>query len=175
MESSNQASHSFAAPWRPITGLMQAVGIDFDFEKNKIFFSDVVERKLSWFYLNEENPQINNLIIQNGTNFFSSRNISQPDGIAYDWASDTIFWSDSRLKVVASLTINSGMRYVVASSEMPRAIVVHPCKGYLYWTDVRTLIRHVVSVSDQECQSPMGLRSGMSVSDGACHFSMGLR
>ena len=133
---SNQASHSFASPWRPVTGLNLAVGIDFDFEKNKIFFSDVIERKLSWFYVNEENPRINDLIVQNSTSFYSTRNISQPDGVSYDWVSDTIFWSDSRLKMVASLTVNSGMRYVIASSDLPRAIVVHPCKGYLYWTDV---------------------------------------
>ena len=130
-----QASHSFSSPWRPITGLSQTIGIDFDFEKNKIFFSDIVEKKLSWFNVNEENPQINNLIINNATSFSTPRNISQPDGLSYDWVSDTIYWSDSRLKLVASLSVNTGMRYVIAYSDQPRAIVVHPCKGYLFWTD----------------------------------------
>ena len=38
--------------------------------------------------------------------------------------------------------------------------------AYLYWNDVRTL--EGMSVSDQECQSPMSLCSGMSVSDETC-------
>lgn len=28
------------------------------------------------------------------------------------------------------------MRYVISYSQSPRAIAVHPCRGYLFWTDV---------------------------------------
>lgn len=135
-----QNAQAFSTPWKAVTGLTLAVGIDFDYQSNKIFFSDVREKKLSWFYVNEENPQIRNIMIQNTTSsswsWSFSRNISSPDGIAYDWVSDTIYWCDSQLKQVISLNVNSGMRYVIAYGDTPRAIVVHPCKGYLFWTDV---------------------------------------
>ena len=37
---------------------------------------------------------------------------------------------------MVSYKVSTGMRLVLSYSESPRAIVVHPCKGYLFWTDV---------------------------------------
>jgi low density lipoprotein-related protein 2 len=133
-------------PWRPLGGLSMAVGIDFDYQDGKIFFTDIVDRKLSWFSVSTDSmptiiSTVYDLITNNqsragsgGASGLMTRNISQPDGVAYDWVADTIYWADKQLKSVISLNIKSGMRYVVAYSDAPRAIVVHPCKGYVFWT-----------------------------------------
>lgn len=49
---------------------------------------------------------------------------------------DTFYYADNGLNIIASYQISSKNRYIIAYSDSPRAIVVHPCKGYLFWSDV---------------------------------------
>ena len=121
-------------PWKPITGLNKTIGIDFDFRDNKVIFSDLNEKKISSFIVGSENPVIEDLVKLNESLF--RPNIGRPEGIAYDWISDTVFYTDNDLNQVVSYKVSTGMRLVLSYSESPRAIVVHPCKGYLFWTDV---------------------------------------
>ncbi len=120
-------------PWRPVTGLNKTIGIDFDYRDNKIIFTDINEKKISWFDVNVQNAQIYDLLKRspNSTNL-----IDKPEGVAYDWTTDTIYYTDSQLNIIASYKPSTNMRFVLAFSDSPRAIVVHPCKGYLFWTDV---------------------------------------
>ena len=39
--------HLGGMPWKPITGLRKAIGIDFDFRDKKIIFSDINQRKIN--------------------------------------------------------------------------------------------------------------------------------
>lgn len=129
--------NSEQVPWKPITGLKRAIGVDFDYVDAKVFFSDIEEKKVAWFSSVEERPRVVDLVrLANGSTPVSARNISQPDGIAFDWTADTIYWSDKQLKQIVSVNINTGLRHVVAYSDAPRAVVVHPCKGLLFWTDI---------------------------------------
>ncbi|CAF1156296.1 unnamed protein product, partial [Brachionus calyciflorus] len=61
--------------------------------------------------------------------------ISRPEGIAYDWVSDTIFYADNQLNQIKSYKISTRQSLIISYSDSPRAVVVHPCKGYLFWTD----------------------------------------
>jgi hypothetical protein len=54
---------------------------------------------------------------------------SQPVGIAYDWVSDRLYWTDETYGRIISARNNGSERLIVAASSKPRAIVVHPCKG----------------------------------------------
>ena len=57
-------------------------------------------------------------------------------GVAYDWVTDTIYYTDNGLNQIISYKPSTRMRYVIAYSESPRAIVVPSCRGYLFWTDL---------------------------------------
>jgi low density lipoprotein-related protein 2 len=144
------ASNSGASPWKPLTGFTKAIGIDFDYRDKKILFSDIGEKKLGSFQVDPldlidgdggSQPRIQNILqrrFNNSSSRFSSSSslIGMPEGIAYDWISDTIFYADNELNQVVSYKISTNMSYVLSYSESPRTIVVHPCKGYVYWTDI---------------------------------------
>ncbi|CAF1308989.1 unnamed protein product, partial [Didymodactylos carnosus] len=61
---------------------------------------------------------------------------SIPVGISYDWVSDRLYWTDETYSRIISSKLNGSERLIIAASSKPRAIVVHPCKGYLFWSDV---------------------------------------
>ena len=138
-----------ASPWKPLTGFSKVIGVDFDYRDKKILFSDIVDKKIGSFQVDpldliddgdgggSSRPRIQNILQRRVGN--SSRIpslIGMPEGIAYDWISDTIYYADNELNQVVSYKISTNMSYVLSYSESPRAIVVHPCKGYVYWTDV---------------------------------------
>ena len=120
-------------PWKPITGFSKAVGIDFDYRDKKILFSDLADRKIGSFLVEQnENTRVEDVLVRNGSRSL----VSMPEGIAYDWISDTVYFADNSLNQVVSYKISTRMSYVISYSESPRAVVVHPCKGYVFWTDV---------------------------------------
>lgn len=122
-------------PWKPVTGLSRAIGIDFDYRDNKILFSDLNDHKIGSFMVNVENPVVQDVIKQN-VSLGRRQLIRSPEGITYNWVTDTIYYADNDLNQVIRQEINSGMRYVISYSQSPRAVAVHPCKGLLFWTDV---------------------------------------
>jgi low density lipoprotein-related protein 2 len=137
LPSSNELSSGVASsmPWKPLTGLGKAIGIDYDYRDNKIIFSDINLKKISSFVAKNEATVVD--IIKQNSSLSSSRQlIVKPEGVAYDWVMDTIYYTDEILNQVISYKISSEMRYVIGQSQSPRAIVVHPCKGYVFWTDV---------------------------------------
>lgn len=120
--------------------MSKAVGIDFDYRDSKILFSDLAEKKISSFRVDSLStpgaettpPSIVDVLKRNNSRSL----IGMPEGIAYDWISDTIYYADNDLNQVVSYKISTQMTYVLSYSESPRAIVVHPCKGFVYWSDV---------------------------------------
>ncbi|CAF1581398.1 unnamed protein product, partial [Rotaria sordida] len=121
---------STSAPWRAITNLRLVVGVDFDYRDRKIFYTDYVLQDIFSFDMDDPNPNARQLIQTNVTGR------SQPIGIAYDWVSDRLYWTDERYGRIISARNNGSERLVIAGSSRPRGIVVHPCKGLLFWSDV---------------------------------------
>ncbi|CAM4944086.1 unnamed protein product [Rotaria socialis] len=119
-----------SAPWRAITNLSMVVGIDFDYRDKKIFYTDLRAQDVFSFDMDDTNPQSRVLVQSNVTGR------SQPVGISYDWVSDRLYWTDERYGRIISSRINGSEKLIIASSSQPRAIVVHPCKGLLFWSDV---------------------------------------
>lgn len=50
-------------------------------------------------------------------------------GIAYDWVSDRLYWTDETYGRILSARNNGSEKVIIAASSRPRAIAVHPCKG----------------------------------------------
>lgn len=92
--------------------------------------------RISSFTPGREIPLIEDVIAFRNGSGNSSDLVLKPEGIAYDWVTDTFYYTDNGLNLVASYHAATRNRYIIAYSETPRAIVVHPCKGYLFWTDV---------------------------------------
>lgn len=73
---------------------------------------------------------LNKYCLKKKTNFLI-KGRSQPVGIAYDWVSDRLYWTDETNRRIISARNNGSERLIVAASSRPRAIVVHPCKGLI--------------------------------------------
>lgn len=65
---------------------------------------------------------------------FMFTGLPSPDGIAVDWIADNIYWTDAERDKIEVARLDGKYRKVVISSGLyqPRAIVLHPQKGYVF-------------------------------------------
>lgn len=114
-------------PFNPIGNLTNVVGIDFDYKDQKLFFTQIRPwARIAWMSSNPgTNPDISN-IISKGIN---------PEGIAYDWTQKKIYWSDSSNHSIYAMNLDGSDLVMIARVERPRAIVIDPCNGTLFFTD----------------------------------------
>ncbi|CRL03072.1 CLUMA_CG016407, isoform A [Clunio marinus] len=112
--------------------LSNSVGIDFDWSKNYIYFSDVSSDKS---YISRVK-----LTGSNSTNIpevLHQQNLKNPDGLAFDWVGKNLYWCDRGRRTIEVSRDNGRYRKVLINDklEKPRAIVLDPYRKYLYWTD----------------------------------------
>lgn len=114
-------------PFSPIVNLTNVVGIDFDYKDRKLFFTQIRPwARIAWMPSNPgSNPEISTVI---------SRGIN-PEGIAYDWTQRKIYWSDSSNHSIYAMNLDGSDLVMIARVERPRAIVIDPCNGTLFFTD----------------------------------------
>lgn len=123
----NLDPRSTAVPFKPLVNLTNVVGLDFDYADNKMFFTQI----RPWSRIAEtkaDNPsgaEVRN-ILNKGIN---------PEGIAYDWTQKKIYWTDSSNNSIYAMNTDGTELVMIARVERPRAIVLDPCNGTLYYTD----------------------------------------
>ncbi|XP_022111824.1 prolow-density lipoprotein receptor-related protein 1-like [Acanthaster planci] len=62
-------------------------------------------------------------------------NLTNPHGIAVDWLTSKIYWTDTAIRVVDISTLNL-LTVIEKGLKRPFAIVVHPGRGQLFWSEV---------------------------------------
>ncbi|KAI0238053.1 Low-density lipoprotein receptor-related protein 2 [Lamellibrachia satsuma] len=62
---------------------------------------------------------------------------SVPDGIAIDIASRLVYYTDTGADLIAVMTLDGSKHFTLVTEDMdqPRAIVLHPADGLMYWSD----------------------------------------
>ena len=118
-----------------VHNISNAVGIDFDWNKNYIYYSDV----------NSVKSQISRVkvVSSNESTAFPTpevlhqQNLKNPDGIAIDWVAKNLYWCDKGLRTIEVSKDNGKFRTVLIDNKLdkPRAIVLDPYRKFLYWTD----------------------------------------
>uniref|UniRef100_A0A8C0GL26 Uncharacterized protein n=1 Tax=Chelonoidis abingdonii TaxID=106734 RepID=A0A8C0GL26_CHEAB len=98
--------------------------VDYDAPEQRIYWSDVRTQTIKRAFIN-------------GTGDVVTNGIGRVEGIAVDWIAGNIYWTDQGFDVIEVARLNGSFRYVVISQglDKPRAITVHPEKGYLFWTE----------------------------------------
>lgn len=118
---------STTVPFKPVTNLTNVVGIDFDHQDKKLIFTQIRPwARIAW--MSSDNPRYEDIsnIISKGVN---------PEGVAYDWTQKKIYWTDSSNSSIYAMNLDGSNLIMIARVERPRALVINPCEGYLYYTD----------------------------------------
>lgn len=102
------------------------VGLDFDSRDEHIYYSDVLQDVIYRVHRNGTGREI----------VLASQN-EGVEGLAVDWASKNLYYIDSRkgtLNVLSTRNVTY-RRTLLKNLKRPRAIVVHPNRGYIYFSE----------------------------------------
>ncbi|XP_057682782.1 low-density lipoprotein receptor-related protein 2 [Corythoichthys intestinalis] len=104
------------------------MGLDFDYRERRVFFTQYkgIGRSIIGY--------ITTTSVGSAPTIIAS-NLEDPEGLAYDWVNKRVYYTDYYAKNVQSIGLDRGNRTIIAHANRPRAIIVDPCYGYLYWTD----------------------------------------
>ena len=118
-----------------VTNLTNAVALDFDWEGKCIYWSDVTAFGSAIKRSCEINPDPAGRHPLEQT--IQSSSIQGPDGLAVDWIGRNLYWCDKGKDTIEVSTLDGRFRRVLIRENLqePRAIVVDPFEGYIYWTD----------------------------------------
>ncbi|XP_072105063.1 low-density lipoprotein receptor-related protein 1-like [Mobula birostris] len=113
----------------PIENLINPRALDFHAETGYIYFADTTSYLIGRQKIDGTDRET---ILKSGLN--------NVEGLAVDWMADNLYWTDDGPKKtisVARLEKASQTRKTLIEGKMthPRAIVVDPLHGWMYWTD----------------------------------------
>uniref|UniRef100_T1IUN7 EGF-like domain-containing protein n=1 Tax=Strigamia maritima TaxID=126957 RepID=T1IUN7_STRMM len=113
-------------PFQPKSNFTNLVGIDFDYAQNRLYFSQIrPDSKIAYLSLDHSAvavPILDELGII-------------PEGLAFDWTSKKVYWTDSANQSIFAMNEDGSQRVMITRVERPRAIVLDPCNGMMYYTD----------------------------------------
>lgn len=112
---------------RVLTGLSLATALDFDYRQGWIYWTELAPPAI---YKSAMNGSDKVLLVDT--------NISVPAGLAVDWITNKIYWTDEELAIIEVLDPKTNRRSTLFSTgplTLPRAIVLDPTTRWLYWTD----------------------------------------
>ncbi|KAL9884451.1 LDL receptor related protein 4 [Glossina fuscipes fuscipes] len=111
----------------PIPGVHGVVVLDYHYRRNWLYIADVnldIIRRVNLKNLTESKVIVNT-------------QLATPNGISVDWIADNIYWSDSDHRIIEVSRLDGCCRKSILSDDMgdPRSLIVHPKRGYLFWSD----------------------------------------
>ena len=102
-------------------GLEDALDINFHYQDQLLFWTDVSTGKILRKSLKEDSKIETIVHIR----------VRQPEGIAIDWVTKKIYWTDFHLKLIEVVNLDGTQRSVLFwdNLDKPRAIVADPNHG----------------------------------------------
>lgn len=102
--------------------------VDYVFRTGTIFWSDVMTQKIYKAPLDEGHKK--EVVIDDHV-------IVTADGIACDWIYSRLYWTDTGTNSIMTSDFDGKLvaRVIKDDLEEPRAIAVHPEKGWIFWSD----------------------------------------
>ncbi|KAJ8023914.1 Low-density lipoprotein receptor-related protein 4 [Holothuria leucospilota] len=110
----------------PISGLENAVALDVDLTDMRLFWSDILYRKICSANLDGTDVKV-----------VIGLNLQVTDGIAIDQISRKLYWTDAEKDRIEVSELDGRNRRVLFYDAIhrPRAIFLYPEEGLMYWTD----------------------------------------
>ncbi|XP_026326416.1 low-density lipoprotein receptor-related protein 6 [Hyposmocoma kahamanoa] len=112
-----------------VKGLEQGSAVDFLHRKNLICWSDQTAELIQCMSYNKTHSGEKIRIVSEG--------LITPTGIAIDWYTEKIYWTDGETNRIEVISIEQKHRKVLFWSEvdLARAIAIVPKVGLMFWTD----------------------------------------
>ncbi|XP_048481077.1 low-density lipoprotein receptor-related protein 6 [Plutella xylostella] len=112
-----------------IKGLEQGSAVDFLHRKNLICWSDQTEELIQCTNYNGTSAGEKVRIV--------SEDLITPTGIALDWYTEKIYWTDGETNRIEVISLDTKYRKVLFWTEvdLARAIAIVPSDGLVFWTD----------------------------------------
>ena len=103
-----------------------AVAVDYDYSSNCSFWSDVTAHGSSLRKQCAGQEEAVTLI-----------SLQNPDGLAVDWVGRNLFWCDKGTDTIEVTSLEGRFRKVLIKTGLqePRALVVDPFHGWMFWSD----------------------------------------
>lgn len=122
-----------------VKNLTNAVALDFDWQSKCVFWSDVtafgsaIKRSCEI----HPNPSSNSISSTPFEQTIHSATVQSPDGIAVDWIGRNLYWCDKGKDTIEVSRLDGKFRKILINENLqePRAIVLDPFEGHIYWTD----------------------------------------
>ncbi|KAK3741498.1 hypothetical protein QZH41_002964 [Actinostola sp. cb2023] len=104
-----------------------AIGLDYDYETSTVYWTDVITESIKAAPINNGSAQ--RVLINDSLN--------NPEGLSVDWVNKKMYWTDTGTDVidVADLDGKNRLTLIKSGLDEPRAIVVYPDIGYMFWSD----------------------------------------
>ncbi|XP_052130857.1 prolow-density lipoprotein receptor-related protein 1 isoform X2 [Frankliniella occidentalis] len=119
----------------PILDVNRSKALDYDVKSQYIYFTHATPNNSYAIMRRKVSGGKKEVLIDEG--------IDNCEGLAVDWLSGNIYWSDeSRLSISVARIADPSQRKILVHGQMhhPRAIVLDPKAGYMYWSDWATVL-----------------------------------
>ncbi|XP_055856668.1 low-density lipoprotein receptor-related protein 6 [Episyrphus balteatus] len=111
--------------------LMETMAIDFYYEKNLVCWADCGHEIIECINISSttNTKPLKQTVISSG--------LDKPEGLAIDWYTDKIYWTDGETNRIEVATLNGKFQKVLfwADLDQPRAIALVPKSRLMIWTD----------------------------------------
>uniref|UniRef100_A0A8C5QIZ1 Sortilin-related receptor n=1 Tax=Leptobrachium leishanense TaxID=445787 RepID=A0A8C5QIZ1_9ANUR len=111
----------------PLKGVHSAMALDFDYQRNCLYWSDVRLDVIQRLCLNGSSGQ--EVILRSGR---------ETESLAFDSLNKLLYWVDAGAKKIEVASPDGDLRLTILNStvlEKPRALVLVPTEGLMFWTD----------------------------------------
>lgn len=110
-----------------VSKLRSTIATDYIYRTGTVIWSDTVEEVISSAPIDKGTP----------VKVIIDTDLHVADGLAVDWIYGHIYWTDTAQNLISVADLDGRMRRALFTRELdePRAIVVNPLDGWMFWTD----------------------------------------
>uniref|UniRef100_A0A671K1R9 Sortilin-related receptor n=1 Tax=Sinocyclocheilus anshuiensis TaxID=1608454 RepID=A0A671K1R9_9TELE len=112
----------------PLSGLHEAVALDFDYEKNCLYWADISLDTIQRLCLNGSSGQ--EVIVR--------KDLQNVEALSFDPISRLLYWVDAGAQKLEVSNSDGDLRHTLVNSsvvEQPRALTLMPGESLMFWTD----------------------------------------
>uniref|UniRef100_A0A673IES5 Sortilin-related receptor n=1 Tax=Sinocyclocheilus rhinocerous TaxID=307959 RepID=A0A673IES5_9TELE len=112
----------------PLSGLHEAVALDFDYEKNCLYWADISLDTIQRLCLNGSSGQ--EVIVR--------KDLQNVEALSFDPISRLLYWVDAGAQKIEVSNSDGDLRLTLVNSsvvEQPRALTLMPGESLMFWTD----------------------------------------